>query len=134
MNGYGNCGIPIHRILLNNKINKLLSDTTGKFPNNYALNEKSHRGHIVWFYLKLYKMQTILKDRKWISGFLWIQGRKGWGTTGFTKEYTDTCSDAMFIILILVIVSWVYTLCQITKLYTLSICNVLYINCTSVKL
>lgn len=53
---------------------------------------------------------------------------------GFTKEYTDTCSDAYVYYLDFGDCFKGIYICQITKLYILNTCNVLYVSCTSIKL
>ena len=71
-----------------------------------------------------------------IIGFKWVQGRGvGLGEQkGFTKDYTDTCSEAYVYYLDFGDCFMGVYICQITKLCTLNICDILYVNYISIKL
>lgn len=107
---------------------------TTELQNSYSVRKKPDRKSTDGA-MKSQKMKTNLEQQKTDHWFPGDGGRDGerqkeWITKGQKK----ILEGDEFVILIVVIISQVYTYVKLIKLYTLSMGRLLYVNHTSIKL
>ena len=129
---YANCGISTVKYYSAIKWNNI--KTTQIELNILMRREKSQtaskKAYTLWIHwCKILERCTLICNNKIISAFDGLSGKMYRGRTT-TGNLGVVC---MFIILSLVMISWVCMYIKFIKLYTVNMCNFLYVNYSSIK-